>query len=168
MTADPAELGALYAQGAPIVLRRARALLRDEEEAREVVQVVFLRLLDRPGLLDGVADPVGWLYTSTTRACLNRLRDGANRRRLLDERVVPLRPSISLPRAENRVAVAELIAALPPPLDQVAVYAWIDGLRRGEIAELLDCSDRHASRLIERTRAALRALVAEPPARSVP
>lgn len=158
MTIAPTQLGALYTRGAPIVLRRARALSGDERWAREVVQAVFMGVLGNPTLLGELRDPVRWLYRATTRACLERLRVQP---RLVDSEHVAL-PTDGAPCLK----VARRAASLPPPLDQVAVYAWLDGMGRAEIATVMGCSERHASLLLRQAAETLRSRAELPEATS--
>src|SRR5262245_58452645 len=55
------------------VLRRARQMLGDEQEARDVMQEVFVALLDRPLTFEGRSALGTYLYSATTHRCFNRL-----------------------------------------------------------------------------------------------
>ena len=77
------ELALIYQRYAPIVFRRARQILGNEVDAGEVVQDVFLSLLERPEQYGGRSSITTFLYRMTTNACLARLRDERNRERLL-------------------------------------------------------------------------------------
>ena len=62
-----------YEQYGPMVHRRCRGLLKDDEEAREAMQDVFVEVLRRGDRL--VVDaPSSFLYRTATNVCLNRLR----------------------------------------------------------------------------------------------
>jgi len=62
-----------YEKYGPMVIRRCRFLLRNEEEAMDAVQDVFLNLLKAKKPLHGTF-PSSLLYTMATNVCLNRLR----------------------------------------------------------------------------------------------
>ncbi|MEZ4235050.1 MAG: sigma-70 family RNA polymerase sigma factor [Myxococcota bacterium] len=62
-----------YQQYGLMVHCRCRALLRDDEEAREVMQDVFVEVLRRGDALQ-VDAPSSFLYRTATNLCLNRLR----------------------------------------------------------------------------------------------
>jgi len=68
------DVEALYERYRPMVIRRCRKLLRDEDEALDVAQDVFVQLLRRKG---GLTDdhPSSLLYRIATNLCLNRIRD---------------------------------------------------------------------------------------------
>ena len=80
-TADRMELSKLYEAYAPMVYRRSMMLLRDQSEAEDMMQNVFLRVFERWDSLD-VSQPSSLLWNTTTRLCLNRIRD--KKRRGLD------------------------------------------------------------------------------------
>ena len=62
-----------YRTYGPMVLRRCRSLLRDENEAEDATQDTFVRLLQYETRLNSRA-PSSLLYTIATNVCLNRLR----------------------------------------------------------------------------------------------
>jgi RNA polymerase sigma factor (sigma-70 family) len=152
MSVSAAELDALFRSHGPRVFRRARRLLGRDADAHEVVQDVFLGLVERPGQLelrDGVS---AWFYTATTHACLNRLRNMRGRARILAARGQPSEADPQL-EPDALVQLRDALAQLPPPLGEVAVYTFVDGMTQEEIAPLLGCSRRQVGVLIERVRA---------------
>jgi len=69
------DIDRLYRLYGPMVLRRCRRLLRDEDQALDAMQDVFAQLLQhRDHLRDQY--PSSLLYRMATNLCLNRLRDG--------------------------------------------------------------------------------------------
>ena len=67
-----------YRKYGPMVLRRCRSLLRNEEEALDAMQEVFVRVLQKQETLHQTA-PSSLLYTIATNICLNILRSGKRR-----------------------------------------------------------------------------------------
>jgi RNA polymerase sigma-70 factor (ECF subfamily) len=63
-----------YTRYGPMVLRRCRSLLRDEQAAFDALQEVFLKVLARREHLRG-DHPSSLLYRIATNTCLNRIRD---------------------------------------------------------------------------------------------
>lgn len=146
---DVAEVYRLHGR---MVLRRARALLGDDEEARDALQELFMSLVHDPEKFRGESSIVTFLYRATTNLCLNRLRDRRNRSRLLDERVSPVAARTSAPAAVVAYEAHELLAGLPDELARVIVYAFIDEMTQEEIADVMQCSRKHVGHLIERAR----------------
>jgi RNA polymerase sigma-70 factor (ECF subfamily) len=62
-----------YRRYGAMVMRRCRALLKDEDEAMDAAQDTFFRLLKYADRLEGRA-PSSLLYTMATNVCLNRIR----------------------------------------------------------------------------------------------
>ncbi|HWX08955.1 MAG TPA: sigma-70 family RNA polymerase sigma factor, partial [Gaiellaceae bacterium] len=121
-----------------------------EGDARDVLQEVFLSLLDRPEQFAGKSSLSTWLYSATTHLCLNRIRSDKTRSRLTAEqdRAV-LGPSPPAP-ADRVAELRDLLARLPPDLALVAVYYFGDEMTHDEIAEVVGCSRRRVGHLVER------------------
>lgn len=62
----------LYQKYAPMVLRRCRALLKDEEKALDAMQDVFLRLMERKDEIKSACASL--FYVTATRVCLNKIK----------------------------------------------------------------------------------------------
>jgi RNA polymerase sigma factor (sigma-70 family) len=69
----------LYRRYAPMVLRRCRRLLQNEEQAVDAMQDVFVRLLAHRERLHG-SYPSSLLYRMATNVCLNIIRDQKSRK----------------------------------------------------------------------------------------
>ena len=149
MSLSAHDFDTLYRRHAPAVFRRARRLLRSEAEAHEVVQDLFLSWFERPEQFQGKSSMTTWLYSATTHACLNRLRNQHNRARLLSEqgRVADVDYRLS---PDAMAMLRDTLHGLPPPLGEVAVYAFFDDLTHEEIATILGCSRRQVGNLVER------------------
>ena len=145
----PSAVDKLYREHGHVVLRRARALLGAEAEARDVLQDIFVSLLQQPGQLAGVTRITAWLYRVTTHHCLNQLRNRRGRSRILGA-LAP--PSLAAARSEQLAEVRSLLARLPEPLAEVAVFHHVDGMTYDEIAEVLECSRRHVGYLLQQLR----------------
>jgi RNA polymerase sigma factor (sigma-70 family) len=144
----------LYRQYGFAVLRRARAILRSEAEAREAMQDVFVTVLTRGDSFRGDSSPMTWLYAVTSHLCLNRLRDKKRQQALLAERAEGSQPSEG-PDPERAHAVRELLSSVPEAEARAAVYLYFDDLSHEEIAALMGCSRRKVGGLLERFRARL-------------
>jgi len=141
------------------VLRRATRILGNEGDAREVLQEVFLSLLAQPTQFAGTSSLTTWLYSATTHACLNRLRNERTRARLLEARG-PSAPASSEPSPEDALEVRRLLARLPEELARVAVHYYLDEMTQEEIASMLGRSRKHIGRLLVRIEQAVSAEVA--------
>ena len=63
----------LYKKYGPMVMRRCKFMLKNEDEAFDATQEVFLQVLRRQDSLNDKA-PSSLLYTIATNTCLNKIR----------------------------------------------------------------------------------------------
>ena len=67
------DIESLYRRYAPMVMRKCRGMLRDEDMAADAMQETFLQVLRHRGSLDG-RYPSSLLYRIATNICLNAIR----------------------------------------------------------------------------------------------
>lgn len=141
----------LYIRYAPMVLARARLLLRDEQAAQDALQDVFVRALRAGAAFRAEASPSTWLYRITTNRCLNDLRDAARRSELWAQRgAVAL---VETRDATARLQVQQILARVRSELQEIALYHIVDGMSHEEIAELLGVSRRTIGNRLDEFRA---------------
>lgn len=128
-------------------------MLGSDAHAHDLVQDLFLSLLERPEQFGGRSSLSTFIYSAVTHACLKRIRDQRNRLRLLDEHgeTAPLH-ALRSPSPEQLATLHRLLALMPEPLGQVAVYYHLDELSQTDIARILGCSQRRVAELLERVR----------------
>lgn len=125
-----------------MVYRRARRLLADEEEARDAMQEVFLRLArgKRPPGSDGPI--LHWLYRVTTNLCLNRLRQRKAHPLALDPDMV--RQLVDESDPERRQVALQAVLHVMRRCDhltqQVALHYHLDGMNMDEVAAVVGYS----------------------------
>ena len=131
---DALDVEALCHRYGPMVLRRCRRLLRDDDEALDACQDVFVRLLERREKLDD-RYPSSLLYLMATNVCLNRIRDGARRPATHDEEqlaaIATAEPEGAL---DARLLLDRLFAREPVSTRTMAVLHYMDGLTYEEVA----------------------------------
>jgi RNA polymerase sigma factor (sigma-70 family) len=138
-TPSDSELSELYERFAPIVMRRARAILGNDELAREAVQETFAKVIARWDQFRGDASPTTWIYRITTNHCLNQLRNQKGRRDKLQRRhhellpKGPAAPDLGLEAA----AVRALLDGCDDETRRIVVHIYFDDLTREETAQLV-------------------------------
>jgi RNA polymerase sigma-70 factor (ECF subfamily) len=155
-TLDVEELSRRYG---PMVLRRCRHLLRNEDEAMDACQDVFVRLLERSGRLDS-RHPSSLLYTIATNLCLNRIRDGGARpAEAYDERLHRI-ASAGRPGdpSEARLLLGRLFGRHPESSRTIAVLHYLDGLTLEEVAATVGLSVSAVRKRLRGLRRTLREL----------
>jgi len=141
-----AEVERLYREHGDLVLRRARRIMGSESDAQEILQELFMSIVQKPEQLDGKTHMTGWLYAATTHLCLNTLRNRRNRARILS--LAPP-PAATTDGPESAMTAQQLLAQLPDELAQIAVYYYFDEMTHEEISELVGCSRRHVGNLLQ-------------------
>ena len=123
----------LYQKYGPMVLRRCRRLLRDEDRAMDAMQDVFVRVLQRRDRLKATY-PSSLLYRIATNVCLNRIRD----QRLDlpgDEKLIHIAGIEDLEsRLDARAMLDRLFARHRDSTRTIAVLHFVDGLTLAEVA----------------------------------
>ena len=125
----------LYRRYGPMVLRRCRQLLRDEERAMDATQDVFVQLIQRRERM--TADyPSSLLYRMATNHCLNRIRDGKRRPETADEDLInQIADSDRLePRLTARSMLANLFGRHQESTRLIAVFHYVDRMTLEEVA----------------------------------
>src|SRR5262249_15895060 len=120
-----ASIEELYRKHGPMVLRRARSILGNDQAAKDAMQEVFIKAIQAGSAFRGESSPTTWLYRVTTNHCLNVIRDRARRSELLAEHGTPSE-SLSPRSPEDRLAVARLLSELPKELAEIALYYFVD------------------------------------------
>jgi len=116
-----------------------------------------MSLVANPSQYAGRGALTTWLYSATTNACLNRLRDARTRRQIL-ERSGPPEPARVETAPDDAVELRRLLARLPEDLARVAVHHHLDAMTHEEIASIMGCSRRHVGNLLARLAAAAEGL----------
>lgn len=125
-------------------------MLGNSADAHEVVHDVFLSLYERPEQYAGKSSWSTFFYSAITHACLNRLRNGGNRRRLLEETHRIPHPEMLAASPEQAAVLRSVLEQMPEPLAQVSVYYYLDELSHADIARIMGCSSRRVGDLLER------------------
>lgn len=126
----------LWTRYGPLVLRRCRQLLRDEQEALDVCQDVFLQLLRRGEQLD-IRFPSSLIYRIATNLCLNRIRDRRQWPDLVeDEQLARIaRLDDPTPAVHARSLLGRLFARHRESTRVIATLHFVDGLTLEEVAK---------------------------------
>lgn len=135
-TLKKAGFAKIYETYAPMVYRRCLQLLRDDAEASDLMQDVFVRIYSASERLD-MASPSSLLWNTATRLCLNRIRD--KRRRGLDVDSSNLLLTIACAEDEHddyetKNVLARLFSKEPESSRTMAVLHYVDGMTLEETA----------------------------------
>jgi RNA polymerase sigma-70 factor (ECF subfamily) len=128
MTAD--EVQGLYEQYGFVIYGRCLRILHDEEDARDAMQSVFLKLLEHCGRIRDRKSVVAWVYSTATNHCFN-VRRGRKGREVIDaDTVAGADPN---ERMEARSVVRLLLHIADRRVRDAAYYTFVEELDQKEI-----------------------------------
>jgi len=150
---DGLDVTALTVRYGPMVLRRCRQMLRDEDEALDACQDVFVRLLEQRTRLEA-RYPSSLLYRIATNVCLNRIRDRRRTPETPDEERLQQIAAAGGAGADSdaRLLLDRLFGRHPESSRTIAVLRHIDGLTLDQVAEVTGMSVSGVRKRLRRLR----------------
>ena len=135
MEKDEIDVEEFYIRYGPMVLRRCRKLLKNEERALDAMQEVFVKLLINKNRLKNTF-PSSLLFRIATNVCLNMLRDHYSRQSTSDENILA---NIALiDENENKLIVGDMLERIfrkeKPSTREIAVMHFVDEMTLKEVA----------------------------------
>lgn len=161
------DAGALYAAHARDVFRAAHRITGSVQDAEDVLQTVFLRLMRTPEAAD-LDNAAGYLHRSAVNAALDLLRQRRRRAAVSldgatdDDAPLPIAREAAdaavTPPTDNtlRDALRTAVAALPARTAQIFALRYFEGYSNRQIADLLDSTENSIGVTLHRARARLR------------
>lgn len=132
-TTVPTQFGELYQRYADVVYRAALRVTGSTADAEDVLQTVFLRLLNRDDMAETARAPEAYLRRAATNAAIDVIRRRAVRaERAVDEH---LSAPASPPLLKERLRRA--IALLPPRDAELFSLRYVEGISNSELADML-------------------------------
>lgn len=138
------QIAALYSQYSQDVYRLALGYLHSPYDAEDILQSVFLKLLNKDVILYPDKEKA-WLLTCTANACKNHLRSFWQRN------TQPLDDKMILPTEEDR-SVWEAVGKLKPIYRAVIHLYYYEGYAQEEIADILGISRTAVQTRMQRAR----------------
>jgi RNA polymerase sigma-70 factor, ECF subfamily len=132
----------LYTKFGPMVLRRCRHLLKDEERSLDAMQDVFVRIMERRERVSSVCS--SFFYTVATSVCLNRIR--SDRLRLgpsadtIAEIISDTKSAFHEDQTDATLFLEFLFGDTPDETRCMAVFHYVDGLTLEETARIMGMS----------------------------
>jgi RNA polymerase sigma-70 factor (ECF subfamily) len=148
------DVEAYYRRYAPMVLRRCRQMLGNEEPARDALQEVFARLVAHRGRLRH-RFPSSLLFRMATNVCLNMIRDGRVGDRSGADPLVETIASVE--DGESRTVFRDLVRRLfraeRASTREMVFLHFVDGMSLREVARETGYSASGVRKRIEEFRA---------------
>lgn len=138
---DQASFEKLFREYFPSLMAFARKILVDEDDAREVVQKVFINLWEKRGELDLATSLKSYLFTSVHNRSLNVIRD---RKKFTSGEIPEMAEgwdvSAQIESMELEEKIRAVISSLPEKCREIFEMNRFEGLKYSEIAEKLEIS----------------------------
>jgi len=141
MAAGP-DLERLYDEHAQSLFAFLLNLTRDEDDTRDLLQEIFIKLTRNPALFDGVRNERAFLIRLAHNAAIDLMRRRGSRDKAR-ERLAAEAPSLFAPTSDPdeqafRAALAEALGELPPEQRAVVHLKLWEELTFEQVAGLLD------------------------------
>lgn len=139
--------------------RFALRLLGDTEEARDIVQEIFLRLWTKKDTLKEYRNLEAFAMTMTRNLCLDKLKSASSRNLGLDEkRDVPEHktPYSMTELSDNMQLIRQAMKSLPEQQRTVIHMRDVEGCDFDEIAEVMGLSMNNVRVILSRARKKIR------------
>lgn len=150
-TGDRAAVAELYARHVRALFVLARSMLKNQQEAEDLIHDVFLEAWRRSGDYSAERGSVrAWLFMRARSRALDRLKSAGRPLTVLSDTVSPSPSSV-----DDQGRVRDLLSKMPVIQQQVLILGYFEGLSTSEIAAQLGVP---AGTVKSRTRAALGAL----------
>lgn len=129
------DIEALYNQYGPMVLRRCRHLLQDDDQALDIAQDVFVKILQNQNIMN-ITYPSSLLYRIATNLCLNRIRDNGRRGESTAGNMLGYIANVDdpMPRLEARSVLNFIFRRQQESTRTMAVLHYLDGMTLEEVA----------------------------------
>jgi RNA polymerase sigma-70 factor (ECF subfamily) len=143
---DRLALQALYRRESRYLLGVALRIVRQRQQAEDVVHDAFINIWSQAGKFDATrGSGRGWIYSVVRHLALNAVRNGAREVSVDEETAEALETRQAMeahsPTADAFALNADLgrlndcLARLEPARRNCILYAYVDGCTHGEIAE---------------------------------
>lgn len=154
------DFDALFRQHYAALVLYGIKFLRDKEQAREIVQEIFMGMYEKRKELTIRSNPKSYLFQSVRNRCINELEKMKTEKKRMDAYGQETQNSYSfsdpLEAAEFEARLYALIDGLPPACRSVFRLSRFEGKSNSEIAQRLDISKRTVETQISKALRILR------------
>ena len=147
------DLDRIFREHHSLVYRTAYRITGNSQDAEDVLQTLFLRLLRRDALPDLQANPKGYLHRASVNIALDILR---LRKTNVPVEDAPVHENRTVESNEIQQLLRNALSRLSPKLAEMFVLKHVEGYDNTEIAELLGTSTGTVAVLLFRARAQLK------------
>lgn len=153
------QIESLYNQYGASLYRRARHLLRNDQEASDILQDVFVAVVKYGDSFRQESSPYTWLYRITTNLCLNRIQKNKKFDLMATEKL-PMGAQVDQPYTKDW---DKFVGKLDVKTRQVLVHRYHDDMGQEEIAELMGITRKTVYNYLEKIEARYKKFLGERP-----
>src|SRR5688572_29331129 len=155
----PTPLEAIFRENYRLIYRTAYHLTGNAQDAEDVLQTIFLRLLRNESTPDEQRNPKGYLYRAAVNVSLDLVRARRRHAPVDVERLLAPVPEERSFDDEVHQRLIEAIAELRPRAAQILVLHYVHGHSDAEIAQLLGTTRGTIAVSLFRTRLRLKKMI---------
>lgn len=133
-----------------MVLRAAFGFVKNQHDAEDIAQEVFLSLVRTAPQFDSAEHQKAWLLRCTINRCKSHFRSAWHRH------TAPLEETLSSPFTPEENIVLDAVNALPLKYQQVVYLHYIEGYSTAEIGQILDRNSNTVLSQLSRGRTLLK------------
>jgi RNA polymerase sigma-70 factor (ECF subfamily) len=152
------------------VYSTALSYTKNEQDAEEVLQDVFITLFDSASKFKNDASVSTWIYRITINKCLDFLRKKNSLKRkgifsslfskesgeIIIEPVDFVHPGVKMENSEDAKLLFRVMDELTENQKTVFILTQIDGLPQQEVADIMKVSRKSVESLLQRAKATMR------------
>ncbi len=153
-TLDRAEAVRLVETYSDLILRLSYSYLKSTEDAKDICQTVFLKLLEKPRTFDSPEHERAWIIRAAANACKDVLK--SHWRRTTVE--MDAAGQVPAPEPEEGSLLAA-VGLLPPKYRAVIYLYYYEGYTAKEIAHMLGENPATVATRLSRGRARLKTML---------
>lgn len=130
----------LYYQTERIVYSYALSLLKNHDEAMDVLQETYLKIRGAAHLYQPIGKPMAWILTITRNLCMNKFRMDAKAEIVEEEELENQISFSSIPDQDDRILLLAALKILDLQEREIILLHAVSGFKHREIAANLELS----------------------------
>jgi|WetSurMetagenome_2_1015567.scaffolds.fasta_scaffold00220_27 RNA polymerase sigma-70 factor, ECF subfamily len=147
----------LYERYGFLIYRTCRRILGSDDDARDAVQTVFLKLLDRYDSIRNKERTIPWIFIASKRHCFNMLRENRKYTRDVDPDEIAARLDEGK-QLDDKDIISLIFANQNERVRDAVYYTYIEELSQEEIRKITGQSPATIRRNLKRFRDGLPAI----------
>ena len=128
---DADALTSLYHETSAGVYAYALSVLKNSQDAEDVLQDCFLKIQSSAGAYRSKGKPMAWIFTITKNLCMDIMREKKK------TAVLSYDPGLSGADPDDRLVVEACLKVLADEERQIVVLYAVSGIKHREVAEIM-------------------------------